>query len=129
MNAPEIFIFNYRYVPRNIQSRLDALMREIDDEADPYRVIKLLKRLRRINEALNDLNIELHRAIRQEDNSFVSRTMVESTRYNPQKIVVLRAVTINPLTTPEILNEIVDEQSALGAKIYKSEFADIIEKL
>ena len=50
--------------------------------------------------------------------------MVESTRYNPQKIVVLRAVTINPLTTPEILNEIVDEQSAL-AKIFKSEFADI----
>jgi len=129
MNVPEIFIFNYRYVPRGIRPRLDALMRDIDSEADPYRVIKLLKRLRRINEALNDLNIELHRAIRQEDNSFVSRTMMESTRYNPQKIVVLRAVTINPLTTPEILNEIVEEQSALGARIYKSEFADILEKL
>ena len=43
--------------------------------------------------------------------------------------MVLRAVTINPLATPEILNEIVDEQSALGAKIFKSEFADILEKL
>ncbi|RPI95959.1 MAG: aminotransferase class V-fold PLP-dependent enzyme, partial [Spirochaetales bacterium] len=129
MNVPDIFIFNYRYVPRKIQARLDALMLEIGDESDPYRLIKLLKKLRRINDALNDLTIELHRAVRQEDNSFVSRTMIESTRYSPQKIVVLRAVTINPLTTPEILKEIVDEQSALGARIYQSEFVDILEKL
>lgn len=71
----------------------------------------------------------MHRAIRQEDNSFVSRTMIESTRYNPQKIVVLRAITINPLTTPEVLEEIVEEQNRLGTRIYRNEFADRLEKL
>lgn len=129
MNRPEIFIFNYRFVPKKVQENIDLLVNEIDHEEEPQKLIRLLKRLKKINETLNELNIELHRAIRQEDNSFVSRTMIESTRYNPQKIVVLRAITINPLTTPEVLEEIVEEQNRLGTRIYRNEFADRLEKL
>ncbi len=79
---------------------------------------KLRRRLKKLNDIINEMTIELHRAIRQEDNSFVSRTMLESTRYRDHRIVVLRAITINPLTTPAILQEIIDEQNKLGLKIY-----------
>jgi glutamate decarboxylase len=69
-----------------------------------------------INMALNDLNTELHKAIREEDESFVSRTMIDSPQYFYQDCVVLRAITINPLTTPEILKEILEQQNKLGQK-------------
>ena len=105
MNTPELFIFNYRFVPAAVQTFLAA-------QADPGRI-------ERINEIINMMNIELHRAIRKKDTSFVSRTVLESTRYAPQPLVVLRAVTINPLTTGEILKEIVDEHNRLGLELYE----------
>ncbi len=129
MNNPELFIFNYRFVPHLVVQKLEKMMKELDNEQDPYHLMKLLGRIKKTNEILNELNIELHRAIRQEDNSFVSRTMLESTRYAPQKVVVLRAITINPLTTQEILYEIVDEQNRLGEKIHTSTFAGSLEKI
>jgi len=116
---PELFIYTYRFIPGSIKKVLDSLMKKIEESAHPIRYINKLKKC---NYLLNDLNIHLHRSLRKEDNSFVSRTMLESTRYPSQKIVVLRAVTINPLTTSEILKEIIDEQNRLGLNIYKSEF-------
>lgn len=128
MNYPELFIFNYRFVPSKVRAMLDELQHEIEG-GDISRVDWALARMKKINHVLNQMNVELHRAIRQEDNSFVSRTMLESTRYAPQKIVVLRAVVINPLTTPEILAEIIDEHNRLGMKIYQDDFAKKIESL
>jgi glutamate decarboxylase len=128
MNFPELFIFNYRFVPRTVREKLDMLMREKNHINEKKRSVAAI-RIKRINHVLNQLNIELHRAIRQEDNSFVSRTILESTRYEPQKIVVLRALTINPLTTSEVLREIIDEQNRLGTKIYNNEFAKQLENL
>ncbi|MFO7460615.1 MAG: hypothetical protein R6X07_08315, partial [Desulfatiglandales bacterium] len=52
--------------------------------------------------------------------TFVSRTMLESTLYRPQNIVVLRAVLINPLTEPSVLREIAETQERLGIEIWKS---------
>ena len=104
LNDPELFIFNYRFVPASVQQLLATA-------GDPQRI-------ERINDALNMMNVELHRAIREKDTSFVSRTVLESTRYAPQPIWVLRAITINPLTTFEILREIVDEHNRLGLKLY-----------
>ncbi len=128
MNYPELFIFNYRYVPNEIQDKLTYLMMDMNND-HPAQSTKLQKKVKSINYILNDLNIELHRAIRQEDNSFVSRTMLESTKYSPQKIVVLRAITVNPLTTHEILEEIVEEHNRLGTKIYNSAFRASLEKI
>ena len=82
----------------------------------------------RVNMQLNSLNVELHRAIRDADNSFVSRTILESTRYSPQKISVLRSVTVNPLTTKNILREILEEHNRLGMKIYGSGYDSLIKK-
>lgn len=129
LNDPELFIFNYRFVPQRIRERVDLLLNDSMYAEDPQKLVKIFKRLKKINDVLNELNIELHRAIRQEDNSFVSRTMIESTKYSPQPIVVLRAVTINPLTTAEILQEIIDEQNRLGSRIYRHEFSAALEKL
>lgn len=126
---PEIFIMNYRFVPARIQEKLNLLLAQVESAKVTQEVVRLLKRIHAINETLNELNIELHRAIRQEDNSFVSRTTLESTKYSPQKIVVLRSVTINPLTTTEILQEIVHEHNRLGEKIYRADFAHRLEKL
>ncbi|NMB63540.1 MAG: glutamate decarboxylase, partial [Spirochaetes bacterium] len=117
LNNPELFITNYRFVPESVQTKIEHIYQRLQN-ASPQDAIRLKKRLTKINDILNEMTIELHRAIRQEDNSFVSRTMLESTRYRDQRIVVLRAITINPLTTPAILQEIIDEQNKLGLKIY-----------
>ncbi len=117
LNNPELFITNYRFVPQSIRAKIERIMMQLQN-ADEQSAAKFCKRLKKINDTLNEMNIELHRAIRQEDNSFVSRTMLESTRYRKQQIVVLRAITVNPLTTTAILHEIMDEHNKLGLKIY-----------
>lgn len=128
LNDPELFIINYRFIPGKIKARLQKLKANFED-AEPKKSIRILNKIKKANELLNEMNIELHRAIRQEDNSFVSRTMLESTPYSPQKIVVLRAITINPLTTTEILEEILEEQDRLGDRIYHSDFKNRLEKI
>ncbi len=134
MNQPELFIFNYRFVPKYVQEKLNRLMTRIQNEDfvdEKNNMIKMeyLQRVENINMALNDLNTELHKAIREEDESFVSRTMIDSPQYFYQDCVVLRAITINPLTTPEILKEIIEQQNKLGQKIYKNFFHNRFERI
>lgn len=134
MNQPELFIFNYRFVPKPIQERLGKLMLKIQDadSSDPRAAaakMEYLKRIEMINSLLNELNIEVHKAIREEDESFVSRTMIDVPQYFYQNCVILRAITINPLTTPEVLKEIIEQQNKLGLKIYKSFFTGKFDKL
>lgn len=128
MNQPELFIFNYRFTPKKIRERLEALLLTIRDQ-NPEAVKSEIDQIYQINEVLNDLNIELHKALREEDESFVSRTMLDVPRYLYQNVVILRAVTVNPLTTPEILKEIIEQQDRLGVKIYKTEFHSRFDKL
>jgi len=133
MNQPELFIFNYRFVPKEVQEKIEKLMMKISSVRQdlPEHQIqnKWLRRLHNINSVLNELNIELHKELREDDNTFVSRTMLDSPIYYYQDIVVLRAITINPLTTPEILKEIIELQNTLGKKIYKAQFESRLEKL
>jgi len=110
LNEPELFIFNYRFIPNRIKKHLESLMAEKSEAS--------LKQATRINNELNALNIQLHREIRNNDLSFVSRTVIESTKYSPDEIVVLRAVTINPLTTNSIIKEIIAEHNRLGLRIF-----------
>ena len=66
---------------------------------------------------LNNLNVLLQKSIRQDDTTFVSRTTLESTKYRPQRIVVLRAVLINPLINKDILKKIVSTQNNIALKL------------
>lgn len=133
MNQPELFIFNYRFVPKEVQEKIEKLRLKINaaspDGQEHQARNKWMSRLRHINSLLNELNIELHKELREDDNTFVSRTMFDAPNYFAQDIVVLRAITINPLTTTEILKEIIELQNRLGKKIYKADFESRLEKL
>ncbi len=111
MNKPELFIINYRFVPRELKKMLDKCMRNPKEHATSITMI---------NNVLNELNTELHKKIRDNDNSFVSRTRIESTRYAPRRIVVLRAITINPNTDTDMIRQILDEHKRLGQEIWDS---------
>ena len=112
LNTPELFIINYRFVPKELREMLDRLMPEPKANAE---------KITQINNVVNEINVELHKKIREYDTSFVSRTRLESTRYRPRKIVVLRAITINPNTEPYMLEQILIEHRLLGEKIWHDE--------
>jgi glutamate decarboxylase len=111
MNKPELFIINYRFIPEELRSLLNELMKNSRKNSD---------RITTINKLINNLNIELHKTIRDHDTSFVSRTRIESTKYAPRKIVVLRAITINPNTETYMLKQILNEHRNMGIKLWRN---------
>ncbi|PKN18903.1 MAG: glutamate decarboxylase [Deltaproteobacteria bacterium HGW-Deltaproteobacteria-6] len=110
MNVPELFIINYRFIPGELRSELDKLMKHPQKNS---------ARITAINALINNLNIELHKTIRDHDMSFVSRTQIESTQYAPRKTVVLRAITINPNTERGMLRKILGEHRSMGVKLWR----------
>jgi putative pyridoxal-dependent aspartate 1-decarboxylase len=126
LNNPELFILNYRFIPEEVQNQI-ALWNNTRTKTG--RIEKKAKtRIQKTNRLINSLNIKLHRALRKDDTTFVSRTTLESTLYRPQKIVVLRAVLINPLTENDVLDEIKDTQNRIGLEIWK-EFKPAFDKI
>ncbi len=119
LNFPELFILNYRFIPQILKEQLYEWDTERKASRDRQKVKALEKSIRKVNHIVNALNIKLHKALRLDDSTFVSRTTLESTRYRPQNIVVLRAVLVNPLTDKAILQEIVDTQNRIGREIWK----------
>ncbi len=100
VTPPELNILTYRLCPLDLKNQL---------------VQGDVKTMAQINEKLNTLNRTVQRLQREAGNSFVSRTTLRSANWSEQDIVVLRAVIMNPMTTIEILREILDEQE----KIYQ----------
>ncbi len=93
---PELNILTYRLCPFDLQERLAG--------SDA-------KQMLRLNEKLNDINRQIQRRQREAGNSFVSRTTLDIVP--GQNIVVLRAVIMNPMTTIDILREILNEQEEI----------------
>jgi len=110
MNTPELFIINYRFIPDELRSGLNKLMKNPRKNSE---------RITAINSLINTLNVELHKTIRDHDMSFVSRTRIESTKYAPRKIVVLRAITINPNTERGMLRQILGEHRSMGIRLWR----------
>jgi glutamate decarboxylase len=104
VTSPELNILTYRFCPFDLQKKFA--------ESDAEQTIS-------INEKLNDINQRIQRLQREAGNSFVSRTTLNIKNYSGQNIVVLRAVIMNPMTTIDILREILGEQE----EIYKNNFA------
>ncbi|MBN1635805.1 MAG: glutamate decarboxylase [Deltaproteobacteria bacterium] len=109
LNIPELFIINYRFVPPELKPILDELMENPKENSN---------QISAVNKMINYINVELHKTIREHDTSFVSRTRLESTRYSPRKVVVLRAITINPNTEKYMLRKILNEHRTLGLRIW-----------
>lgn len=103
ITPPELNILTYRLCPFDYQEKL------LGSDA---------KQTSGINAKLNDINRGIQRLQREAGNSFVSRTTLNIKSFPGQNIVVLRTVIMNPMTTIEILREILDEQE----DIYNNHF-------
>ncbi|MBW1897270.1 MAG: glutamate decarboxylase, partial [Deltaproteobacteria bacterium] len=128
LNDPELFIIIYRFIPHIAKKQLEEWETLRRTKAGKGRVKELERNIGKLNRIINALNIKLHKALRMDDTSFVSRTTLESTIYRPQNIVVLRAVLANPLTGKDILKEVVDTQNRIGMEIW-SEFEAAYRKI
>jgi len=119
LNTPQLFILIYRFIPEIARKQLLEWKRDKSRLKNKENIKEIERKERKINNLINGLNIKLHKALRRDDSTFVSRTTMESTIYRPQNIVVLRAVLINPLTNKQILEEIVATQNRIGMQIWK----------
>ncbi|MCW8883743.1 MAG: putative pyridoxal-dependent aspartate 1-decarboxylase, partial [Motiliproteus sp.] len=95
ISEPELNILTYRWAP--------ASVRRVLVDADP-------DVRKRANDILNKINRYVQKALREHGRSFVSRTRLTPKRYDQQLITVYRVVLANPLTTTEILVDVLEEQ-------------------
>lgn len=131
-SQPELFILAYRFIPKAVREQLNEWSNISSTHSKKEKSREAKQNIRKINHLINGLNIKLHKALRMDDTSFVSRTVLESTQYRPNKIVVLRAVLINPLTNDHILDEILKIQKRIGLQIWQGfepAYQKILEKL
>ena len=127
LNTPQLFILIYRFIPEIARKQLLEWKEDKSRLKNKENIKEIERKERKINNLINGLNIKLHKALRRDDSTFVSRTTMESTIYRPQNIVVLRAVLINPLTNKQILEEIVATQNRIGMQIWK-EFEPVYQR-
>jgi glutamate decarboxylase len=70
------------------------------------------------NEKLNHINRTVQRLQREAGHSFVSRTTLKTGDSPGLDTVVLRCVIMNPMTTIDILSDILDEQEGIYEKTF-----------
>lgn len=99
ISAPELNILTYRYAPDWAQESLNYAPNE-QQEA--------------INESLSRITKAIQKTQRARGKAFVSRTRLNPIRYNNFNCIVFRVVLANPLTTKEILRDILEEQRAIA---------------
>ncbi len=104
VTRPQLNILTYRICP----SRLKQAVLH-GGEAEKAMAIELL----------NEINRTVQRRQREAGKSFVSRTTLMR-RQDERGIVVLRSVIMNPMTTIDILDEILDQQE----EIYRKHFPE-----
>ncbi len=105
ISEPELCLLTYRYVPSHIKRFLEGASEEVRAH---------------INGLLNVLTRMIQKTQREQGKSFVSRTMLTPAAYNGADIVVFRVVLANPLTTPEILRDVLIEQKAIARQQLES---------
>jgi putative pyridoxal-dependent aspartate 1-decarboxylase len=100
ITEPELCLLTYRYVPAEVQRAMAVASAE---------------KLHKFNELLNGLTRFIQKTQREEGRSFVSRTRIKPERYQRQDTVVFRVVLANPLTTDQILFDVLEEQQQIAA--------------
>jgi glutamate decarboxylase len=119
LNYPELFILIYRFIPEKVKKSLSWWKEAISNTDGREKARDIEKKIKKVNQLINSLNVKLHRELRKDDTTFVSRTTIESTEYRPQNIVVLRAVLINPLTDNAVIHEIIGTQNRIGLQLWR----------
>ncbi|MGF1702599.1 putative pyridoxal-dependent aspartate 1-decarboxylase [Photobacterium makurazakiensis] len=99
ISEPELCLLTYRFVPERTQQ---ALVIASDEDKET------------LLDALNDLTKFIQKRQRESGKSFVSRTRLTPEKWNRKITTVLRVVLANPLTTENILQDVLDEQQAIA---------------
>lgn len=99
ISDPQLNILTYRYLPSRVRDLIE------NSPAD---------RAAEINGIMNRLTVLIQKTQRQRGKTFVSRTRLKPASYDRQPIVVFRVVLANPLTTEEILRQVLSEQKAIA---------------
>ncbi|WP_064603343.1 pyridoxal-dependent aspartate 1-decarboxylase PanP [Photobacterium sp. J15] len=99
VSEPELCLLTYRYVPEATQRALAI--------ATPEQKAELLA-------SLNDLTQFIQKRQRESGKSFVSRTRINPEKWDRYLTTVFRVVLANPLTTNQILQDVLSEQQLLA---------------
>ncbi|MBM3253845.1 MAG: hypothetical protein FJZ16_06315, partial [Candidatus Omnitrophica bacterium] len=112
LSEPDINILTFRYASAELQEELKTATPKRRDE---------------INRYLNWLNTKIQEAITQDGRIGVSSTTMERSRYTnddpsspSSNIVALRVVLMNPFTTEEVLDRILEIIKEIGDQLSKS---------
>ena len=101
ITEPELCLLTYRYVP----APLKAALVDASDEQK-----------RQITPLLNQMTKHIQKSQRETGQSFVSRTKLTPKHYASEPTTVFRTVLANPLTTEEMLVEILQEQREIAER-------------
>ena len=108
VTEPELNLLTYRYVPE--------AARRVLVQADSAPELR-----QAVNELVSQLTESIQKEQRQRGVSFVSRTRLEGFAHGGQVLSVFRVVLANPLTTRQILADILDEQRGYGERLWTEE--------
>ena len=106
ITQPELNILTYRLFPRHNLS-LGGIWLEQGTSEESFN----------INHQLNAITRKVQQLQREAGKSFVSRTTLRVHQYPDQDTVVFRCVIMNPMTTIDVLREILDEQEEIYNQI------------
>jgi len=101
ITEPELNILTYRYHPAWVQGHLENAAPDVVREA---------------NVVLDQVTRLIQKEQREAGKTFVSRTTLQSARYDWQALTVFRVVLANPLTDESILEAILEEQGQIAAR-------------
>lgn len=104
VTAPELCLLTYRYIPASVQAILTTAISNQDTEL-----------VATINELLDGLTQFIQKHQREQGKSFVSRTRIKPAKYLRQQTTVFRVVLANPLTSHQILHDVLTEQVEIAA--------------
>ncbi|OOE87567.1 pyridoxal-dependent aspartate 1-decarboxylase PanP [Salinivibrio sharmensis] len=105
ISVPELCLLTYRFVPAKVQAALAVASEE---------------QIELIHDLLNDLTKFIQKRQRESGKTFVSRTRLTPEQWQRRTTTVFRVVLANPLTTVDILQEVLAEQGEIAKE---SEFA------
>ena len=114
ITEPELNILTYRWCPEPVQEALAQA-------PDAVRIA--------VNDHLSRITKKIQKTQRARGKSFVSRTRLTPARYQHQPCIVFRAVLANPLTTEQILEDILEEQAGIAREDFLAEERDAVEAL
>ncbi|MDD1780887.1 putative pyridoxal-dependent aspartate 1-decarboxylase [Enterovibrio sp. ZSDZ35] len=101
ITEPELCLLTYRFVPELVQNALKKANQEEFEQ---------------LHALLNDLTIFIQKRQREAGNTFVSRTTLKPEKFARRATSVFRVVLANPLTTHDILQEVLDEHRDIAAQ-------------